>query len=280
MSATTAKEVLETRKIRWSSPSQFNDPFDVCALTFLSEVDSWAVHRELNFLVLNILEGCAPIPENIGEHLKTLLMLVSLNASVRDQLISEMKNNPERFFREKGALSALREAFIKLLPQFRILCLSEINNSTLMWSHYADKHKGVVLELLAQRESDSPWLEAKPINYKSPSEVAVSAKDVAEYLLHETGLTSRMLFDKWCYTKTTDWQYEKEWRVVTFADQGDDGAYSDWGVNLLDFRAMYFGVSMDESMRCKLIELTQQRYPHIKLYDAKASGLSMSYSEI
>ena len=49
------------------------------------------------------------------------------------------------------------------LPTYRILCVCEAVDNLLLWSHYADQHKGVVFQLECLKELDVPLLLAKPV---------------------------------------------------------------------------------------------------------------------
>ena len=63
-------------------------------------------------------------------------------------------------------LDNFRLVWESLIPKLRIICLSEINDSMPMWAHYANNHRGVVLELECIEEIDSPWLIARPVIYQ------------------------------------------------------------------------------------------------------------------
>lgn len=85
-----------------------------------------------------------------------------------------------------------------------VLSLSESSSSTLMWSHYADGHRGICLELdTVALEPHFP--DIHPVIY---SNVAPSV-DVF-------GTPPEMELAKaMCLTKAEEWQYEKEWRVLS-----------------------------------------------------------------
>jgi hypothetical protein len=57
------------------------------------------------------------------------------------------------------------EDYLRRKRDVRVLCLSEIRDSILMWSHYAENHTGVVLAFRPLVERDSALLAAEKVNY-------------------------------------------------------------------------------------------------------------------
>jgi hypothetical protein len=93
-----------------------------------------------------------------------------------------------------------------------VVCLSEVNNSILMWSHYAQNHTGICIEF--HRTPDSPLGDPEictPVQYSSNYPVI----DFGKMLLNRDGQTLNLMMRY----KADCWAYEKEWRVIT--DKGD-----------------------------------------------------------
>jgi hypothetical protein len=78
-----------------------------------------------------------------------------------------------------------------------VLCLCTEKKNIVMWSHYADKHKGVVIGFKA-KDHNSLFFGAHKVRYDQP--VPQYAED--DYL------------NKCIYRKASDWGYENEYRVV------------------------------------------------------------------
>lgn len=87
---------------------------------------------------------------------------------------------------------------------FRVVCLSRSRNKKLMWSHYADGHRGcsIKIELPADYGKDTCLL--KRVKYSSTlcSKLGFSDKEYATSL----------------YTKDKKWDYELEVRAVYYDD--------------------------------------------------------------
>ncbi|MDP5241315.1 DUF2971 domain-containing protein [Uliginosibacterium sp. 31-16] len=89
------------------------------------------------------------------------------------------------------------------LTEIGLLSLSELPDSPLMWAHYADMHRGVCLEF-----DTSKWLFQLAFDVRYQEQypfVDTANQDYSE--MH------RMV----ACTKATYWDYEKEWRIVSYA---------------------------------------------------------------
>ena len=88
-----------------------------------------------------------------------------------------------------------------------VVCLSEINDNILMWSHYAQGHTGFCIEFERTEENDlGNWDICLPVVY--PSDNQIPAFSPNEFLDNKA-------LAKIATTKASDWYYEKEWRLIT-----------------------------------------------------------------
>ena len=93
-----------------------------------------------------------------------------------------------------------------LLDEYRVLSISLIPNSTVMWAHYADEYRGCCLVL----STKGALSEVEPVIY-SDVRFGFSAPSFSEELydvIHES-----LLF------KNTDWAYENEWRLISRVEE-------------------------------------------------------------
>ena len=122
----------------------------------------------------------------------------------------------------RNALRGFKEAMGK---RFGLLCFTEDWVNPLLWSHYADKHRGICLGF----DVESGVL--RQVNYvKERSELKVPVtKETAQQLL---------------WTKYWDWKYEEEWRGWLQLDQRENGQYFyyfDARQNLVQLREVIVG---------------------------------------
>src|ERR1044071_4689643 len=87
-----------------------------------------------------------------------------------------------------------------------VLCLSELKDSLLMWAHYADNHRGFVLGFDAdhhffskRRNATDEFGFLRKVDYR---------RQRPNVVLSDTSSTV------WFGTKSHQWAYEKEWRIV------------------------------------------------------------------
>jgi len=93
----------------------------------------------------------------------------------------------------------------EIADKFGVMCLSDQPNNALMWGHYAKGHLGFVIEFDEKHsffngtsESNIPCLRKVKYSKRKPHRRKLS------------DLTTNELF----FTKSKDWQYEHEWRIM------------------------------------------------------------------
>ncbi len=106
----------------------------------------------------------------------------------------EFKSNPSKV--AEGLANAEKILYEALCNRYRIYCLSEKPDVPLMWGHYSGSHTGICLEFDARR---APFAAAEKIQYVS----AYPAFDVLRGSYESL------------FTKSADWSYEAEWRLIT-----------------------------------------------------------------
>lgn len=125
----------------------------------------------------------------------------------------------------------LRDAWQAILPRFRLLSLCADYKNPLLWSHYSDSHdshRGVAFEFDAACPDGLPFVTAKPVKYRKHVPHAFSQKELVEDALHFNSLrevAQRSM--PFLLTKSTEWRYEREWRVVCVANEGERSHFTD-----------------------------------------------------
>ena len=118
----------------------------------------------------------------------------------------------------KGTVSQkIREfqaEFENLRTKMGIACLSEAYDSLLMWAHYANNHCGMCVEY--------ELLEFNRQLGFSPVPVVYSNERVSIHTIETLERDIQGLFVESLTSKSPEWSYEKEWRIIR-----DDGACGD-----------------------------------------------------
>ncbi|MFH1931728.1 MAG: DUF2971 domain-containing protein [Pseudomonadota bacterium] len=170
---TNALSILINKKIWVAKPESLNDPFD-CKIKFAPpEIHSEAFSKYLN---------------RTGRS------------------TGNRQSDYETF------LEGLQKFREKAINNFGVFCMSQINYNILMWSHYANQHKGFCIGFV--RKNDNLLGD---ITKTQPVEYDCNYPEVDP--LDENGGYDHSSFRKMLFTKAKDWEYEKEWRLVY--DEGD-----------------------------------------------------------
>jgi hypothetical protein len=273
MTSKVAKIVLANRKLRWSSPLLFNDPFDVTQELRLN-FDEEQLNAVLADRMASLMEQGDPSISVKNPVLAALhRMAMRAPPEVRRTMASELRQGilPPTSGQIQS-FTTLKEKWREMVPTFRVLCLSELNDVTPMWLHYADEYKGVVLEFSAVDELDSVFLVARPVVYQDTPPAIADANAWVSCMLGEGGFTYRNLFTEYQYVKTSAWSYEKEWRIVSGARPGESGFFGDYGFHLYDLTGIYFGLKCSAEDRSDLFALLTHGLEHVQAHEAFSDG--------
>lgn len=217
-----------------SSPRYFNDPYD-CELCFGLDITNSIIDRAMWISLLEdyffltyeqkdkILKSDSPV--------KAVEDIVQESGYKFESDLSSIINNK------------LKECKDKIRNAIGVLCLSEKNDSMLMWSHYAKNHTGYCIEYVFE-ENDEYYDKLYCVRYVEDRYV-ISEEDVQSE-------RKDWLYKAVCY-KSNVWEYEREWRIVV-ANFNMERKNSR---GILDLRknisAFYLGSEVDENYEALII---------------------------
>lgn len=124
---------------------------------------------------------------------------------------------------EDGLISPKEDISKEPIKVPRVCCFSERNDSILMWSHYADCHKGICLCFRAAKNFDHYYIPLRMPNSKTRTFDAIEGKfEIVDYQKDPVLQISRFndqaitdnLISKQLLLKSQDWSYEKEYRII------------------------------------------------------------------
>ncbi len=245
MSAQRAESILAESKLYFCAPSSFNDPFD-CQIR-PSFYGSKELYRRIAF---RLATDRSP----------------GLSRNARRGMVRNVreKTNP-RFFEE-----IFEKWQHEFLNKSGMLCMTEKRDDILMWSHYADGHRGVCLEF-EYAIGKGFFGQALPIRYLSHFPQLNFAKTFgsrratqrADFLL-EFGNTIFL-------SKASQWSYEKEWRLIEFAMEG----FNKFGLRSFPpeaLKGVILGCQVLEGTRNRISKLVTSRSTPTSLYRAVPSS--------
>lgn len=215
-----AIDSIRGRRIHLDNPQEFNDPFDATVGLFSytnmpTEDNSVTVVEKLIRYTTE-----STLTEQQGHYLQKLLLLyqnkyVHLQSKKVDRIstivetvyreLNDKTYSFDQFCRMIDNGYAKRDGFVRM--DCKISCFSEVWNSILMWSYYANRHQGVCVEY------DLSKLNLQnPLNEKIVSSIAkVQYSPIRTDLLFSDHEASQLNF---IMSKADVWSHEHEWRIV------------------------------------------------------------------
>jgi Protein of unknown function (DUF2971) len=198
-------DVLERKMIRFTPPGDFNDPFE-----FRPCIESAASDEAVRGYV----------EANFDTIMETELRKYGALLSGYEHMVKELalRNKPMvlNLFRqlEPGFLNKLGPSFNSIFNQnVGIMCLSEIPDSILMWGHYTDCHRGFVIGY----DSDHPFFSKR----RGPDDEFGFLRQVVYQRQRPQITLSDTSSPAWFNTKSDQWTYEKEWRMLRILSEAD-----------------------------------------------------------
>ena len=165
-----------SNKMWYSAPCNFNDAFD-CDIA----IDEQAIFNNL----LPAISGGKTIRKGSPAWI-------------------QLKSNLHK------QITLLENTFADQKSSMGITCLSEVPDSLLMWSHYANNHRGFCVAYNLLDLNQKLHFSAVPVFYTQDRVCLQSLSLDRDKLDKET----MRLFIKSITSKSTDWSYEKEWRII------------------------------------------------------------------
>lgn len=138
-----------------------------------------------------------------------------------------------------------------------------------MWSHYSDSHKGAVLEFQCIDCLDSAWLVAQPVVYQTAPPMWATIDEWTRILTGQQTPDLVGLWTKYACTKTPEWEYENEWRVISFASRGEIGHFSDYRFQSQELRSVYLGCDISDEDKRDIMSLLRFDMAHVRMFLGK-----------
>lgn len=280
---TTAKAIVEHCSFRWSNPSifnQVNDPFDVPS-QISEEINSLELKRARVECMTRLLAD--PLPSDISKFNDRVKLMIEMRRRIPQAKLPAFLKEIETL--DHGPLSTepLEETnalWKKLRPELRILCLTVDPALDAMWLHYAENHSGIVIEISCMPIFDSPWIAAREVTYTDEPRKLMSADGWADAALYEPSVQVQMMFDDYTLKKKTSWASEREYRVVTFSKANEPCGYTDYHFHPFHFARIILGAKMDPCDKKWLLSTVRQRYPWVKLTQARFGNSGICFDDI
>lgn len=217
------KNILFKNILYFSSPLAFNDPFDSMLPIIFDEGyrNSEKFHRD--FLLADNMIG------------KTRYSKQEIDEIAKDRFLNPHKIKYDTDIMTKSIQKSIVE-------RVRISCFTTKKDNVLMWSHYADCHRGICIGLSTDYMQEGQLFMYAKVNY---------SKNFPK--LKQLNNNSLM------YTKSLDWKYENEYRMINI-DAYDQIIFPKRAVH-----DVVIGYKMDENLKQSLVTYLQKKYPGVRI---------------
>jgi hypothetical protein len=156
-----------------------------------------------------------------------------------------------------------------------MLCVTEKNDSILMWSHYADKHQGVCLQFRGLENWRTPPLRG----IYSDDYPTVDLFEYEPFMDRQDEAArakQKEMVERMYLTKATGWRYEHEWRIIDWAAARSVGSR---GLHQLPpdvLVGVILGCRVTDHDKQKIMDCISRSKAPPKLYQAIQSPVSFT----
>lgn len=143
-----------------------------------------------------------------------------------------------------------KEDYNYLLDSIKVGCLTTKKDNTLMWSHYADKHRGICIEYDIGKIYEKDNLIINKVNYKMP---IITHKSIVDKETLEIDNIKRLI--ELFSIKSNEWKYEKEYRILYYdKERKKDGVLIDCPI-----KSICFGTETSEDDKNLIYEIVKNK---------------------
>lgn len=263
-----ANIVLETGKVRWSSPRILNDPSEFKIAPTNRNLRSDLIDRSIEE-AWKVFSGDVDPVTRYGFLMKALGKKVGYSKSdfvenFRDaisQSVDVHLNNEERYIAE----------IHDLMSKDKILCLTDDPKNPVMWAHYADNGEGVVLGFRTIELFDSPYSEAQPVKYTATRPTIYTEEELAKTIGGSFSIDAAKAARRISHTKLDRWSYEREWRIYSGGGRFPQEDFEDLAFHPQELAKVIFGYACPDPDQTQLKELALAKYDSVEFLQAKLS---------
>jgi Protein of unknown function (DUF2971) len=246
---------IADRLVRFTQPGDFNDPFELHpSFDLMSKADL----AKLPAAPGHEADGRMRIltPEALEK------MFVAILPGLRKQMAQHAGHEGAY------ALDNNRMAQQTLDAKFGILSLTERPDSCVMWAHYAENHRGFVVQFddshpfFSPTEVDGQSLGLQRVEY-SPDRPVLSCSSINSPVLY--------------YRKSPEWGYEQEWRLLktlstaTTVKSGVEHPICLFEVPTDAIKGIVLGHAIPHEQRVQLFSMIQDNLGHSTIFQTALS---------
>lgn len=273
MNQNTLLLLIKNRTIKITNPIKFNDPMD-------SSIPNIKINDlYIKKVILDVLN------EKYHEEIN----------GYKSEFEQELNIEILKLKKEFEVISAeLIKEWSSLISHFRVLSLTTKGDNLLMWSHYANEHKGVVIKFKENLSLGRPI----KINYYDGHQrlndffnktIALIIKEEVDAGFSDentdklSDITLKVMLN-YFFMKMSEWQYESEYRIVYEKDHSKikniNADLDVLAINENDIECIIIGSSVSLLRARRLKFLIQARFPQVEVRRYQRVGWELKSEKI
>jgi hypothetical protein len=273
-----AKLTLGNRTFKHSKPSDFNDLEDLTVRSIFPESDEVALAEINNGLSDILLRHLSEVPTIENPKLRASITLMQRIFRERPGAVEIVKDGMRKSsVFNLDQMRAKNKQFVEEINEFmqgyRILCVSELNDSSRMWERYAQSNEGVALRIVPNVKKDSKFQLFRRVKYQDsrPPLYDSTLSFLEGSIFGDQEKKRKAILDKIVYAKTREWEYEKEYRLaVPIHADGQD--WNTMPYHPEEITELYLGHKITTESKDEIIRLAHTVNPEISIFETQCGS--------
>lgn len=263
------------------------------ALMLVKENKKFDIKSLMEKVIYNDFDNKENIDDNVDDNILYKYRYIDIN-SLKLLLNGNLRLSDYNYFNDPAdppmKLNMQAFDYIKeYIKSIKICSLSKNKQSILMWSHYADEHRGICIAYdISSLRNDNPklsYLLLKKVKYINKITFASNDSIISKYdnsvnfsnNNHIINISNKYIsrFIDLFYLKYKDWKYEYEYRII--ADTEEKYIY-------LPIKAIYFGMNAEDENIALIASILKSKYgtriPLYKMKPKESNLYNLDYADI
>jgi hypothetical protein len=238
---TSTLRLLSQAEVYYADPELFNDPLD-CRPVIRTDTEVPTLEKTC-YRMLVLARGKEKALANMNNH----RYMSTQHGDFR-------KDEAAIYCYTQDLRQEIKGLLYEEMRKSGVLSLAEHWDCPLMWSHYADEHRGLCIEYdLADHKCEHLFR----VDYATSGDIKVS--DLFEWKVRGSATAEHSVRNSFFYAKAKQWRYEREWRDVAKTSGVDDAPFT--------LSAVYFGLRCDRAVLTTVVKLFSKTSARLKFFE-------------
>ena len=237
---TSTLRLLSQAEVYYADPEVFNDPLD-CRPVIRIDTDVPALEK-VCYRMLVLAQGKEKAVAAMSNH-----------RYMSTEYGDFRKDERAAYCYTQDLRQEIKGLLYEEMRRSGVLSLAARWDCPLMWSHYADEHRGLCIEYDV---TDHKCEHLAKVDYATSGEIKVS--DLFEWKVRGSAAAEQIVRHAFFYAKAGQWKYEREWRDVAGSSGTDDAP--------LTLSGVYFGLRCDHAVLTSVVKLFSNSSANVRFF--------------